>query len=199
MWQNKFLGLNIPPRRKSLGNLALLYYGKWASTLGSRAAPTKTLAPDVAERPWALNIPTTAQSLSNSGTAVQGNGRVRQGRAALPGSAPDLPEGFLGPEHPDTATSLHNLAGLYHVMGEYVKAEAAATRKRSGSSRRSLALNIPPRRPSSTTRPRRTCIWATTAKPNRSFRKRSREIWQKVLGLPKIPTRRPASNNLATV
>ena len=29
----------------------------------------------------------------------------------------------LGPEHPDTATSLNNLAALYQAMGEYAKAE----------------------------------------------------------------------------
>ena len=29
----------------------------------------------------------------------------------------------LGPEHPDTATSLNNLAVLYQAMGEYAKAE----------------------------------------------------------------------------
>jgi tetratricopeptide (TPR) repeat protein len=29
----------------------------------------------------------------------------------------------LGPEHPDTANSLDNLAGLYQAMGEYAKAE----------------------------------------------------------------------------
>jgi len=29
----------------------------------------------------------------------------------------------LGSEHPDTANSLNNLAGLYQVMGEYAKAE----------------------------------------------------------------------------
>ena len=29
----------------------------------------------------------------------------------------------LGPEHPDTATSLNNLAVLYRDMGEYAKAE----------------------------------------------------------------------------
>ena len=30
---------------------------------------------------------------------------------------------FLGPEHPETATSLHNLGELYKAMGEYAKAE----------------------------------------------------------------------------
>ena len=29
----------------------------------------------------------------------------------------------LGPEHPDTATSLNNLAGLYHAQGKYEQAE----------------------------------------------------------------------------
>ena len=45
----------------------------------------------------------------------------------------------LGPEHPDTATSLNNLAELYLDMtGEYAKAEPLF-RKRSGSGRRSWA------------------------------------------------------------
>ena len=37
----------------------------------------------------------------------------------------------LGPEHPATATSLNNLAGLYYSMGEYGKAEAALPRSAS--------------------------------------------------------------------
>jgi len=32
-------------------------------------------------------------------------------------------EQALGPEHPDTATSLNNLAGLYYAMGAYARAE----------------------------------------------------------------------------
>ena len=31
-------------------------------------------------------------------------------------------EAKLGPEHPDVATTLNNLAGLYHSMGDYEKA-----------------------------------------------------------------------------
>jgi tetratricopeptide (TPR) repeat protein len=34
-----------------------------------------------------------------------------------------LREKVLGPEHPRTATSLNNLAGLYHAMGAYAQAE----------------------------------------------------------------------------
>jgi tetratricopeptide (TPR) repeat protein len=33
-------------------------------------------------------------------------------------------EKVLGPEHPDTAVSLSNLAGLYQAVGEYAKAES---------------------------------------------------------------------------
>ena len=32
-------------------------------------------------------------------------------------------EKALGPEHPDTAASLNNLAALYYAMGDYAKAE----------------------------------------------------------------------------
>ena len=35
----------------------------------------------------------------------------------------NIREKFLGPEHPDTATSLNNLASLYASMSEYAKAE----------------------------------------------------------------------------
>jgi len=37
-------------------------------------------------------------------------------------SAP-WPSGALGPNHPDTATSLNNLAELYHSQGKYEQAE----------------------------------------------------------------------------
>ena len=38
------------------------------------------------------------------------------------GCAGDL-EKALGPEHPDVAQSLNNLAGLYQAQGQYAKAE----------------------------------------------------------------------------
>ena len=41
----------------------------------------------------------------------------------LLGRALAIKEKALGPEHPDTATSLNNLAGLYWLMGDYAKAE----------------------------------------------------------------------------
>ena len=47
---------------------------------------------------------------------------LRQGRAAVPAGAGD-PEKALGPEHPDVATSLNNLAALYQATGRYAEAE----------------------------------------------------------------------------
>ena len=46
-----------------------------------------------------------------------------------------------GLEHPDTATSLNNLARQYQDMGEYAKAERSF-KKRSGSTGRCEARNI---------------------------------------------------------
>ena len=100
----------------------------------------------------------------------------------------------LGPEHPDTATSLNNLAVLYRHMGEYAKAEPLyqeALRIR----RRFLGQNIPTRRPASITWPCCTRRWASTPKPNRSTRKRSGST-RRSLGQ-NIPTRRHSLNNLA--
>jgi tetratricopeptide (TPR) repeat protein len=45
-----------------------------------------------------------------------------QSRTALPAGVGD-PEKVLGPEHPDTANCLNNLAGLYEPQGQYAKPE----------------------------------------------------------------------------
>ena len=96
----------------------------------------------------------------------------------------------LGPEHPDTATSLNNLAALYQDMGEYAKAEPLF-KKRSGSGRRSWAGTSRHGAAASITWPCCTRLWASTPKPNRSSRKRSGS-GRRFLGQ-NIPTRRPAS------
>jgi len=54
--------------------------------------------------------------------AVQHPRPVRAGRAALQALAGD-PEKALGPEHPDVAQSLNNLAELYRSQGRYAQAE----------------------------------------------------------------------------
>ena len=40
-------------------------------------------------------------------------------------------EKTLGPEHPDAATSLNNLAELYSAMGKYATAELLATERKN--------------------------------------------------------------------
>ena len=79
----------------------------------------------------------------------------------------------LGPEHPDTATSLNNLASTVLGIWASTPKPNRSTRKRSGSGRRSWAPNIPTRRPASITWPSCTRRWASTPKPSRSFKKRS--------------------------
>ena len=56
---------------------------------------------------------------------------IRAGGAVLRASAGD-PEQELGAEHPDTASSLNNLAGLYRDQGNM--------RRRSRSTMRALAI-----------------------------------------------------------
>ena len=49
-------------------------------------------------------------------------------------------EKALGPEHPDTATSLNNLAVLYWAQAHW--SEAAGSLRRAAQARESLAQNI---------------------------------------------------------
>ena len=51
-------------------------------------------------------------------------------------------EKALGPEHPDTAVSLNNLAELYNAMGDYAKAEPLFQRAWRFAKKRS-AQSIP--------------------------------------------------------
>ena len=50
------------------------------------------------------------------------HGRFGQSRTAPSRSTPD-PAKILGPDHPDVASSLNTLAGLYQAQGQYAKAE----------------------------------------------------------------------------
>ena len=56
------------------------------------------------------------------GNPLRCPGQVRRGRAALP-AALAIREKVLGPEHPDTAITLNNLAILYRNQGKYEEAE----------------------------------------------------------------------------
>ena len=100
------------------------------------------------------------------------NGRLRQGGTALSTRAQNPARKRFGPEHPDTATSLNNLAQLYADMGDYAKAEPLY--------QRALKINEKALGPE---HQHRTCLdnladfikpWATTPKRNRSINARSK-------------------------
>ena len=77
-----------------------------------------------------------------------------------------------GPEHPETADALNNLGFLYKKTGDYAKAEPLyqeALRIRQ----KVLGPEHPDTRRASITWPCCTRPWASTPKPNRSFKKRS--------------------------
>ena len=72
-------------------------------------------------RRWARIIPTWPDP-QRPGDALSRPRAIRAGRAAL--QAPlAIREKALGPDHPDVATSLYDLAELYQVQGQYAKAE----------------------------------------------------------------------------
>ena len=52
---------------------------------------------------------------------------------------------MLGPEHPDTLTSMANLAGDYYSQGKYAQAEAALTARPWRSGAACWARSIPTR------------------------------------------------------
>src|SRR5690348_4739037 len=63
-----------------------------------------------------------AQRLGGEADRLYGEGRF-DAAVPLAGRALLLREKALGPEHPDVALSLNNLAELYRAKGEYDKAE----------------------------------------------------------------------------
>ena len=105
-----------------------------------------------------------------------------------------IDEKALGPDHPDTATALNNLAELYYSMGDYAKAEPLFQRALKIKEKASAPITQTPPRPSTIWR---RCIipWAITPKPNRFFSARSRSD-EKALG-PDHPDTATALNNLA--
>ena len=85
-------------------------------------------------------MPTWAKP-QQPGGAVPGHGALRRGRAAVPAGAGDR-EKALGPEHPDVASSLNNLAELYRDRGatprpsRCTRGRWRSARRRSGRSTR---------------------------------------------------------------
>ena len=88
--RQKVLRPEDPDTALSLNNLAALYQdlGEYA-----KAEPLYQEALRIRQNVLGLGTPRYGEQPQWPGCAVLGNGGVRQSRTALPGSAPDLPEG----------------------------------------------------------------------------------------------------------
>ena len=103
----------------------------------------------------------------------------------------------LGPEHPDTATSLNNLAGLLAGPGRPCRRPGRSTSARWGSARRYSAPSIPRPQRASTTLP--ACFRPRATSPAaRPLYERALGICEKVLG-PEHPKTATTLNNLAVL
>ena len=109
-----------PDHRHSLNNLAALYSATGAY---AKAEPLYQRALAIREkvlRPRRIQIPHNRSTISPqlySATGAYAKAEPLYQRALK------IREKALGPDHPDTATSLNNLAALYRVTGAYAKAE----------------------------------------------------------------------------
>ena len=71
---------------------------------------------------WNIAIPEAARLLDRAGTYLVERGGYTQAEPLLK-RALTIREQTLGLDHPDTATTLHNLARLYRYQGQYSQAE----------------------------------------------------------------------------
>jgi len=71
---------------------------------------------------WDMSFPEAAELLMQAGDYLNERAQYTQAESFLP-RALAIRETVLGPEHPDTATTLNNLAGLYWRQGKDEQAE----------------------------------------------------------------------------
>jgi tetratricopeptide (TPR) repeat protein len=71
---------------------------------------------------WDMTLPEAPQLLHNAGYYLTESAQFEQAEPLLH-RALDIHERVLGPDHPDTATSLNALASLYDDQGKYKQAE----------------------------------------------------------------------------
>jgi len=71
---------------------------------------------------WGLEFPAAARLLNRVGVYLSRRGRYTETEALLQ-RALAIWEKALGPEHPDVARGLNNLATLYQTQGQYAKAQ----------------------------------------------------------------------------
>src|SRR5256712_11563527 len=72
-----------------------------------------------------------ARRLNQEATAIRSSGKFSEA-VPLVQRALAIQEKILGPEHPDVAASLDNLAGLYRDQGKYAEAELLYRRAAAG-------------------------------------------------------------------
>ena len=113
-----------------------------------------------------------AYQLDNLAGLYQAQGRYGEAEPLFK-RALEVNERVLGPEHPDTLTSVNNLAALYLVQGRYGEAEPLYKRVIEASER-VLGKEHPHTLLAGTIW--RSCIWsrAATARPSRSIGEHSR-------------------------
>ena len=104
----RFLGQNIPTRRKAVNNLGSLYcaMGKYA-----KAEPLCQEALWIRQKVLGKEHPKTSTSLNNLAVLYCEMGEYPKAEP-LHQEALRICQKVLGPEHPDTMPSLNNLAGL---------------------------------------------------------------------------------------
>ena len=119
--REKALGPEHPDVATSLNNLAGLYHAQGQYAKAEPLYRARTRHPGEGPRPRASR---RGREPQQPGRALSRPRPVRQGRAALPARA-GIREKALGPEHPDVATSLNNLAVLYRRPGPVRQGRAA--------------------------------------------------------------------------
>ena len=118
--REKALGPEHPDVATSLNNLAVLYRSRAAMPRPSRCI--KRVPGDQGEGPRS-RASRCGREPQQPGRALSRAGPLRRGRAALSRDPWRSGEKALGPEHPDVAASLNNLAVLYESQGRYAEAE----------------------------------------------------------------------------
>ena len=181
---------SIPIRRPSLNNLALPAQGPGRPCGGAAALRARAGDPRKGARPRASRYGDEPQQPRQP---APGPGRPCGARPLFE-RALAIREKVLGPEHPDTATSLNNLALLLKARAT-LRGRGRSTSARWRSTRRRSAPSIPIRRRASTTSPACSRTRATLRGRGRSTSARWRSARRR--SAPSIPHTATSLNNLA--
>ena len=183
--REKALGPDHPDVAISLNNLAVLYrsQGRYAE-----AEPLYKRAWRSARRRSAPTTPTSPPA-STTWRRCTRPGPVRRGRAALQARLA-IDEKALGPDHPDVAISLNNLAVLYDTRAATPR-PSRSTSAAWRSARRRSDPTTPTSPSASTTWRRCTATRAATPRPSRSTSAAWRSARRR--SAPTTPTSPPAS------